>query len=211
MDQSGSCSDTLHVKSDIVSEPTLIEQLRRSPLPSPIPHLLGKNIPPRPDQVPAVQAFLTQQQLDIDRLDAEVSRLQAQIVALVQDRHEAHVCVLAGITRLPRELLSNIFVDCLDDDSRTLGVPDIRRAPILLTRVCRHWREVAIKTSRLWCHLQVTPEYSPRTDRRTTSYTSIVAEWLARAATSPLDLTVSAPNHYHTESQVEISVVAATL
>ncbi|KDQ57305.1 hypothetical protein JAAARDRAFT_114811, partial [Jaapia argillacea MUCL 33604] len=124
---------------------------------SPTPHLLRTNIPPRVDQILEIRTFLIQQQLQIDPLDAELPRLQAQIDALTQDRQrlqshqEAHTRVLAGaIKRLPPGLPSKIFVNCLDVDSRTIGVPGIRRVPILLTKVCRVWREVVIKTSTLW-------------------------------------------------------------
>ncbi|KIK33520.1 hypothetical protein CY34DRAFT_38321, partial [Suillus luteus UH-Slu-Lm8-n1] len=55
-----------------------------------------------------------------------------------------------AISRLPAELLSEIFTHTLPPFDGFLP-PSKLRPPILLTRVCRRWREVAVGTPNLWC------------------------------------------------------------
>ncbi|KAG1856128.1 hypothetical protein F4604DRAFT_1215802 [Suillus subluteus] len=55
--------------------------------------------------------------------------------------------------RLPTEVLCHIFDYCLPDTKYLSPTPDM--APILLTRVCRRWREVAVDMPSLWCRLSL--------------------------------------------------------
>ncbi|KAG1813978.1 uncharacterized protein BJ212DRAFT_1432772, partial [Suillus subaureus] len=57
------------------------------------------------------------------------------------------------IWRLPTEILSEIFLYCLPEDEHLVYAS--RQAPMLLTRICRRWREVAVGFPRLWCRLKV--------------------------------------------------------
>jgi len=66
------------------------------------------------------------------------------------------------ISRLPVELLSCIFMlssepdtdECLPFDSSTV------RTPLILSRVCKHWRDVARSTPRLWARICITSDLS---------------------------------------------------
>jgi hypothetical protein len=54
--------------------------------------------------------------------------------------------------RLPIELLSEIFLLCMDnkmDDVNTI------RIPLLLSKICSRWRSAAINNPRLWSRLSV--------------------------------------------------------
>ncbi|KAF8882708.1 hypothetical protein BD779DRAFT_912770 [Infundibulicybe gibba] len=55
------------------------------------------------------------------------------------------------ITGVPVEILSKIFISCLDPDwcINPIGF-NSREAPLLLTKVCRLWRNVSLSTQRLW-------------------------------------------------------------
>ncbi|KAG1731784.1 hypothetical protein EDB19DRAFT_1736614, partial [Suillus lakei] len=52
--------------------------------------------------------------------------------------------------------LSQIFVYCLPYDRHSL--PTSHLAPMLLTRICRQWREVTMGTPSLWCRLSVSED-----------------------------------------------------
>ncbi|KAG2738844.1 hypothetical protein P692DRAFT_20757495, partial [Suillus brevipes Sb2] len=52
------------------------------------------------------------------------------------------------VHRLPTEILSEIFLLCFPQDQPGL-------APLLLSTVCRRWREVAVGFPKLWCMLQL--------------------------------------------------------
>ncbi|KAG1774435.1 hypothetical protein EV702DRAFT_1123786, partial [Suillus placidus] len=55
--------------------------------------------------------------------------------------------------RLPTEVLCHIFVHCLPKTDYTR--PQSQSPPILLTRICRRWREVAVDMPSLWCRLSI--------------------------------------------------------
>ncbi|KAJ7206625.1 hypothetical protein GGX14DRAFT_637722 [Mycena pura] len=61
------------------------------------------------------------------------------------ERHRA-LPYIAPVNQLPVELLSQIFRLSLRRRVR----PSAKRAPLVLTHVCRHWRAVAIRTPELW-------------------------------------------------------------
>ncbi|TFK49779.1 hypothetical protein OE88DRAFT_383306 [Heliocybe sulcata] len=62
------------------------------------------------------------------------------------------------IQELPVELLSKIFVHCLDAGSgrdAQFTRAHSGKAPMLLTQVCSHWRRCALDTPQLWCSLEI--------------------------------------------------------
>ncbi|KAG2118401.1 hypothetical protein DEU56DRAFT_838191 [Suillus clintonianus] len=69
------------------------------------------------------------------------------------ESQKTHRRLISALWRLPTEILSLIFVFCLPDDKYMLSHPE--KAPVLLTRVCRRWREVAVDMPNLWCKLSV--------------------------------------------------------
>jgi hypothetical protein len=94
----------------------------------------------------------------------------------------------AAMPPLPAELLSRIFVQCLPDEPYIR--PDADRAPLLFTRVCRRWRELALQTTQLWCSLSAIKESGgmlyPMYRTRLSGY----AAWLSRSGNRPLSLAV---------------------
>ncbi|KAH7890253.1 hypothetical protein F5I97DRAFT_3386 [Phlebopus sp. FC_14] len=61
------------------------------------------------------------------------------------------------INWLPSELLIQIFLAHTEDDSAEIatGLP-YNPAPILISQVCRKWRDIALSTSRLWSFISYT-------------------------------------------------------
>lgn len=55
--------------------------------------------------------------------------------------------------RLPTEVLCHIFVHCLPETDYTRPQP--QSPPILLTRICRRWREIAVDMPSLWCRVSI--------------------------------------------------------
>ncbi|KAG1813984.1 uncharacterized protein BJ212DRAFT_1300853 [Suillus subaureus] len=95
------------------------------------------------------------------------------------------------IWRLPTEILSEIFLYCLPEDEYLAYAAT--QAPMLLTRVCRRWREVAVGLPMLWCRLQLEFWYEDWQERafrhddwqtRAFGYDS----WLKRSRGYPLSL-----------------------
>ncbi|KAJ3558391.1 hypothetical protein NM688_g952 [Phlebia brevispora] len=90
------------------------------------------------------------------------------------------------ISRLPPEILANIFVECLT----VLCWPSDPRATVLrqhrrtLSQVCHHWRDVALSAAILWTYFFV--------DRF--SIFEAVKEQLRRSQKAPLDLCILYPD-----------------
>ncbi|KAG1814006.1 uncharacterized protein BJ212DRAFT_388415 [Suillus subaureus] len=95
------------------------------------------------------------------------------------------------IWRLPTEILSEIFLYCLPEDEH--WVYSSKLAPLLLTRICRRWRDVAVGLPRLWCRLQLEVWHNtwqerayPRDDWQTRAFG--YDSWLKRSGACPLSL-----------------------
>lgn len=91
-------------------------------------------------------------------------------------------------TRFPPEVLSEIFMECLDcppwvdHDGSIPNAPG--DAPFLLTRICRHWRAVSMSTPRLWTYMFL-PDL-PNTRKKCKLLFSQVAIWLSLSKSLPL-------------------------
>ncbi|KAG1837737.1 hypothetical protein C8R48DRAFT_581809, partial [Suillus tomentosus] len=101
-----------------------------------------------------------QQQLDavlyeISGLEAVMSNVKTLHQQVVEKKEKItvsmnlHKGLLSALWRLPTEVLSHIFSYCLPE-TRLLLSPSTLKAPMLLTRICRRWREVAVGTPELW-------------------------------------------------------------
>jgi hypothetical protein len=56
-------------------------------------------------------------------------------------------------SKLPYELLSQIFIHCLPLHPLTEPQPNTKIAPMLLCHVCSSWRDVALTCTPIWSHL----------------------------------------------------------
>ncbi|KAJ7639400.1 hypothetical protein FB45DRAFT_905509, partial [Roridomyces roridus] len=83
-----------------------------------------------------------------------------------------------SIHHLPPEVLGTVFEWC---SVQLFHRPDPTVAPLLLTRISRHWRNVALSTPSLWSSLSL--DLNPPNKRL-----PLLQTWLARSACIPLDL-----------------------
>ncbi|KAG1793954.1 uncharacterized protein HD556DRAFT_1237206 [Suillus plorans] len=84
------------------------------------------------------------------------------------------------IPRLPAEILSEIFLHSLSDDLPFF--PTQRLAPLIFTRICRQWREVALGLPWLWTQPRLIADDGFR--ERASAYDL----WLKRSRGCPLSL-----------------------
>ncbi|KAJ7068783.1 hypothetical protein C8F01DRAFT_1119273 [Mycena amicta] len=89
------------------------------------------------------------------------------------------------VNNLPPEILSEIFVYCLEALTPVESVPSFNAkrptAPLLLTQICRTWRNIALSTPKLWRCLSVC--INPHLHA-----TRVLETWAARARACPLDV-----------------------
>ncbi|KAK7040828.1 hypothetical protein VNI00_009424 [Paramarasmius palmivorus] len=99
--------------------------------------------------------------------------------------------------RLPQDVLSEIFLQCLPKNRLPLN--SIAEAPLLLTRVCRSWRSIALSTPRLWRAIHLAPpgiSRRPVDDRyraKVNTLTEGLKVWLERARRVPLTISIAMP------------------
>ncbi|KAG2145157.1 hypothetical protein DEU56DRAFT_195002 [Suillus clintonianus] len=105
-----------------------------------------------------------QQQLDavllhISGLETVMDGIKILHLELVEQKDKIiqsmtfHNGLVSPLWRLPTEILSQIFHHCLPEHKYLSPASNL--APMLLTRICRQWREVAMGTPSLWCRLVV--------------------------------------------------------
>ncbi|KAG1856705.1 hypothetical protein DFJ58DRAFT_879334 [Suillus subalutaceus] len=101
-----------------------------------------------------------------------------------------HKRLVSPLWRLPTEILSQIFYHCLPQitEPHQFQAPSKLTAPMLLTRICRRWREVAVGMPNLWCVLSVEVD-----DRNWQQVAFCYDSWLKRTRERPLSLKI----HFH--------------
>ncbi|KAJ7137239.1 hypothetical protein C8R46DRAFT_1322091, partial [Mycena filopes] len=77
------------------------------------------------------------------RLEERLRRLTEEKTAIQKSLDS----IVYPILTLPVDLTGEIFVHCLPD---TPAPPSSTIAPLLLTRICRQWRNIACSTPKLW-------------------------------------------------------------
>ncbi|KAG1897119.1 uncharacterized protein F5891DRAFT_1280251 [Suillus fuscotomentosus] len=154
----------------------------------------------------SVVNIIAQRQQQLDTIMYEISGLEA-VMDSVENLHQAvlekkekitqsmnlHEGLLSAHWRFPTEILSQIFNHCLPDYIYFLSPSSLPvQAPILLTRICRRWREVAVNTPGLWCRLYVQAD-----DKKLLKAPFCYDLWLKRSRGHPLSLELG--YHYSTK------------
>ncbi|KAJ6478201.1 hypothetical protein C8R45DRAFT_1216435 [Mycena sanguinolenta] len=97
--------------------------------------------------------------------------------------------VVYPILSLPTEIITAIFAACLPENSRRRI--SHKHAPLLLMRVCRRWKDIAVSTSELWNFLHIRClNVSPPSDKTMVLRGVLSGSWFSRAQSRPLSLTV---------------------
>ncbi|KAJ7058471.1 hypothetical protein C8F01DRAFT_291722 [Mycena amicta] len=129
---------------------------------------LGTNYCPTDDEIHEINALLEAPSAQLLEFDAKIAELQKSMDSLIAQRSEVasfvaeHKALLAPIRRLPMEVLQAIFVACLPEERHPAMVAE--DAPILLTRICTTWRQVALATPRLYTRFHVDSAFPQQND-----------------------------------------------
>jgi hypothetical protein len=161
---------------------------------TPVPDLLSGNYIPTESQTQMICDTISSAQADISQLDGEITRLQAVLDGLAHKRDalrkytNLHMALVAPIRRLPPEVLSEIFMQCMENN---YVYRRLNTAPLLVGSVSSRWRTIALSTPRLWASFSLTirPKYL-KTD------VVLAKAWLARAGTCPLTICLSNKGFY---------------
>ncbi|OAX32491.1 hypothetical protein K503DRAFT_776610 [Rhizopogon vinicolor AM-OR11-026] len=147
----------------------------------------------------SISAILTERQQQLDAVLYNISGLEA-VMDRVKNLHQQlldgqdeiiHSIVVhrghgSALWRLPVEVLSQIFVHCLPKTD-CLRVSSML-APMLLIRICRHWREVAVDMPSLWCRPSM--EVADWSTRNFQQMEFCYHSWLERSRERPLSFAI---------------------
>ncbi|KAJ7748001.1 hypothetical protein B0H14DRAFT_3513916 [Mycena olivaceomarginata] len=113
---------------------------------SPFADRLNTNyIPSDPEIVEILEAQIEQLEIALSQLKELRTSLKAPI--------DAHRALISPLRRIPQDVLLDIFSSCLPSGHNALI--DAAEAPLLLGRVCRHWRDVTYSTPMLWSSIHI--------------------------------------------------------
>ncbi|KAK1221276.1 hypothetical protein PQX77_015936 [Marasmius sp. AFHP31] len=155
--------------------------------------VLHTNHVPSTKELAELQVLILEPKERIERLDEEIRRLQAERDEL-QQFVDDHSALTAPFRRLPADIWGEIFIHCLPTNKLNVALCAAKEHPLLLTTICRAWREVALNTPRLWSALHV---HVPGTHPNPTFPARLrgIKSWLDRSGSRPLTLSVSMIDH----------------
>lgn len=128
-------------------------------------------------------------QSELSRVDSEMTRVQIILDQLECERQRLlesltqYQALASPIRRLPTEILSSIFTTIPRDQPF-----DMSNSPMLLTRICSRWRDVAISTPRMWNYIDFYVDEQLNTKPFTITMWKV---WLSRSGSCPLHIKVS--------------------
>ncbi|KAK7048024.1 hypothetical protein R3P38DRAFT_2866991 [Favolaschia claudopus] len=167
---------------------------------SPFANQLNTNFVPSDAEVLSIRAFLVPHEVQLARLDEEIEATKIALIRLQHQRAslsepiDAHKALISLVRRLPEDILMTIFSFCLPSTHNALIDP--AEAPLLLGRICRHWRSVAYSNPIIWSSIHI-PCTSRISCAALQKLGKVVEAWLERSASCSLDVSVlmQTPEH----------------
>jgi hypothetical protein len=86
----------------------------------------------------------------VKELQQRINNISADIICLENNRHAVQRQLNSAsdpIARLPLEISSEIFIECLGIPLPSSGA---HRAPMLLMNICWNWTDIVLATPALW-------------------------------------------------------------
>ncbi|KAF7969962.1 hypothetical protein HWV62_25514 [Athelia sp. TMB] len=151
--------------------------------PSPTPSLWRTWQAPDAQEYTRIGTLVSDAQSTLFQIEEQITEMQTKLSELLQKQKAMeqilshHKSFLSPIRRLPAEILTYIFFLCLPVSTERSSF-SIKRAPLLLTRVCTAWKDFAYSSQHLWASLTISKAIHP----------SIVESWLSHAKSSPLSI-----------------------
>ncbi|KAF5361516.1 hypothetical protein D9758_006136 [Tetrapyrgos nigripes] len=179
---------------------------------TPFKHVLNTNYSASAEESRLISSMLNDSKEVVDALDKDIISLRATMHKCMHRRNkllsrmDAHRALISPIRRVSAEVMSEIFSHCLSEDHNP--VRSIAEAPLLLTRICRSWREIALSDPRLWSaiHIHIPYVHNEKAIVNVVNQRkSGVNDWLGRSGTLPISLSFCAthndyPCHHTVES-----------
>ena len=97
------------------------------------------------------------------------------------------------INRLPRDILAEVFVQCLPKFEKwSIDLSTKHVAPLLLCSICSSWRKLVLSVPRLWQRLSLhfASYTAPGPESKTEEIIALIHEWTKRSGVLPLALSL---------------------
>ncbi|KAJ7605417.1 hypothetical protein FB45DRAFT_1042382 [Roridomyces roridus] len=135
----------------------------------------------------AIESQIEQISVEMERRKelfmAEMRELESRKSLLLQQLN----AVRDPIARLPLEVSSEIFLQCLPPQSKACPLeyarPQARLAPLLLLNICNTWTNIALSTPALWALIGIGFP-------RPTGFQDLLERWLRRAGSRRLQISI---------------------
>ncbi|KAJ3511790.1 hypothetical protein NMY22_g15540 [Coprinellus aureogranulatus] len=149
-----------------------------------------------PSELDCLNRFLRTAHVELAELDQQIHEMQQALEqrkagqARLKTAVDAHRSLLSPMRRLPAEVLQQIFLLC----RAAHRMPLLRKeeAPILLTRVCSAWRNLALDTPHLWDSIHI-PIPNGITKPSAQFHVNRAERWLERTKQVPLSISIWSP------------------
>ncbi|KAJ7069440.1 hypothetical protein C8F01DRAFT_514026 [Mycena amicta] len=175
---------------------------------SPFASRFHTNYCPTDDELAEIKALLVQPRIRLQDLDETIRQLQTERDKLAA-HIAAHEALISPIRRIPLDMLQEIFVTCLPTERNS--AMSASEAPVLLGRICTHWRTVAFQTPSLWARVHILEPQCPsgtyyplgeqrRVAAKTAQRLDIAKRWLDRSGQYPLSISFYGSNLSRYES-----------
>ncbi|KAK7048691.1 hypothetical protein R3P38DRAFT_3619631 [Favolaschia claudopus] len=182
---------------------------------SPFAARLNTNYVPSDAEVLEIRSLLAGPEDDLASLDAEIEAIDITLTQLKEKREalkkpiDAHRALISPMRLLPIDILTEIFLTCLP--SKHEALIDESEAPLLLGRICRHWRAVAYSTPTLWSSINI-PWQSGCPPAILAKLQTVVEAWLKRSAACSLSVALALlADHNAEEISTDRSLVSQLL
>lgn len=171
--------------------------LKQSDVPRKYAQKLTENYIPDVAEAEEVKSFALLIDERTLRLREEMAIIEKRIRQLriaqakVKKAQAPYQALASAARRLPDVVLQRIFTHCLSTTRN--AVMHASEAPLLLGRVCGHWRRVVYSTPQLWAKLHIVPPHIYRDnkgscEKRFHEKKNVIQGWLDRSGDYPLSL-----------------------
>ena len=146
---------------------------------SPFSKHLNTNFAPSHQEKNHITELIVEREGVAGGIDDEIAQAEQVLAALKQRRAvhtkyvQEHKALLSPIRQVPHDILTDIFLDCLPEKKPTsaLSSPSPTRLTashpaVVISQVCRQWRQLAFRTRLLWTHIDIVVPQYPLTPRR---------------------------------------------
>ncbi|THV00263.1 hypothetical protein K435DRAFT_558724, partial [Dendrothele bispora CBS 962.96] len=162
---------------------------------SPFYHLLETNHAASRAETEHIHEFLRLPEQELQNVDEEIARLDTLLIDLRSRKEKLvsyihkHRQLLSPIRRLPPEIIAELFTCCLP--AAHPPTRDLSEPPLLLTLVCKQWREIAFSTPCLWSALHIYIPHSRDSDENFLERRKRgIKQWLERSGNLPISLSL---------------------